>query len=99
MISTLFLNLGPSQEIYYFNENNRECDFVLCQNGAPVELIQVCYDFNAENSGREQKGLKEAMDFFKINNAKIITYNQDDMYIQDGKKVMILPAWKYMTQC
>jgi len=86
-----------SEEIYYFNENNRECDFVLCQNGAPAELVQVCYDFNRETMEREQKGLKEAMDFFKINNAKIITYNQDDMYIQDRKKIMLIPAWKYMA--
>jgi predicted AAA+ superfamily ATPase len=87
-----------SKEIYYFNEDNAECDFVSCQNGAPVELVQVCYDFNRETMAREQKGLKEAMNFFKISNAKIITYNQSDMYIQDGKKIQVIPSWKYMSQ-
>ncbi|MDR1195784.1 MAG: ATP-binding protein [Endomicrobium sp.] len=87
-----------NKEIYYFSESGRECDFTVCQNGNPTEILQVCYDLNHDNRDREITGLKAAMDFFKISNAKIITYNQDDAYIQDGKKISIIPAWKYMTQ-
>ena len=84
-------------EIYYFNENGSECDFVVCKNGTPYELIQVCYELNAENREREQTGLKSAMDFFKLDNVKIITYGQKDSYIHDGTRVEIVPAWEYLV--
>ena len=87
-----------NKEIYYFSENGKECDFIICENDNPKEIIQVCYELNAENRDRETAGLKAAMDFFKISNAKIITYNQDDAYIQDGKRISVIPVWKYITQ-
>jgi len=83
-------------ELFYFNEHGRECDFVVMQNSQVVQLIQVCFELNPENIVRERQGLKEAMDFFKTNKGTIITYNQTDRYIQDGVKIDVIPAWKYI---
>lgn len=81
-------------EIYYYNENHKECDFVVCQNSTPVQLIQVCWQLNAENLTRERDGLLDAMRFFGFEQGMIITLDQTDKMIVDGKTIEILPFWK-----
>jgi predicted AAA+ superfamily ATPase len=93
----IYWNLRRSgEELYYFNENGHECDFVVTKNGEVVQLIQVCYQLTPENSAREQRGLQEAMTFFNTDNGLIITYDQRDSYIQDGKRIEIVPAYEYI---
>jgi predicted AAA+ superfamily ATPase len=84
------------EELYYFNENGHECDFVVAKNGKVTQLIQVCYQLTPENREREQRGLQEAMTFFNTDNGLIITYDQKDTYIQDGKKIEVVPAHEYL---
>ena len=77
-------------EIYYLIEK-KECDFVVMENGKAKEIIQVCYDLNADNLNREIDGLMEAMSFFETKEAKIITFNQTDTFNKDGKTIEVLP--------
>jgi predicted AAA+ superfamily ATPase len=84
------------KELYYFNENGSECDFVAFKNGKVQQLIQVCYELTPENREREQRGLQEAMDFFKTDNGLIVTCNQKDAYIHGGKRIEIVPAYEYI---
>ena len=84
------------EELYYFNENGHECDFVVTKNGKITQLVQVCYQLTPENREREQCGLQEAMTFFNTDNGVIITYNQKDVYMQDGKSIKIIPAHEYL---
>jgi predicted AAA+ superfamily ATPase len=86
------------KEIYYFNENGHECDFVVIKNGEIDQLIQVCYELTPENKEREQRGLQEAMDFFHTDKGLIVTYNQKDAYMQNGKQIAVLPAYEYLTE-
>ena len=86
------------KELYYFNETGFECDFVVTQNNKVEELIQVCFDLNHENRDREERGLFEAMDYFDKNNGIIITMNQQDEIRYKGKRVAIVPAYKYLTE-
>lgn len=81
-------------EIYYYNENHKECDFVVCQNSTPVQLIQVCWQLNAENLVRERDGLLDSMNFFGFEQGVIITLDQTDKMIVDGKTIEILPFWE-----
>ncbi|SSY71020.1 ATP-binding protein [Alysiella crassa] len=81
-------------ELYYYNENHKECDFVVCQNSTPVKLIQVCWQLNAENIARERDGLLDAMNFFGLTQGWIITLNQEDKLIIDGKTIEIVPFWQ-----
>ncbi len=81
-------------ELYYYNENHKECDFVVCQNSMPVQLIQVCWQLNAENIARERDGLLDAMNFFGFEQGKIITLNQEDKMIIDGKTIEVLPFFQ-----
>lgn len=81
-------------ELYYYNENNKECDFVICQNSTPTQLIQVCWHLNAENITRERDGLIDAMNFFQFEQGVIVTFDQEDKMIVDGKTIEIVPFWK-----
>jgi predicted AAA+ superfamily ATPase len=93
----IYWNLRRSgRALYYFNENGGECDFVVVENGKVAQLIQVCYELTPENREREQRGLQEAMQFFNTDKGLIITYNQKDAYLQNGKKIDIIPAHEYM---
>jgi len=85
-----------TREIYYFNEHGTECDFVVCRNNKEKDLIQVCYDLNRENLGREEKGLIAAMDFFNQTKGKIITLNQKDTIKQGEKIIEVLPLHEFL---
>lgn len=80
-------------EIFYFNENNKECDFVVCQKNKPKILIQVCAHLNAENIDRESLGLLDAMDFFEMKKAYIITLNQRDKIIDGDRTIIVEPLF------
>lgn len=90
--------LRRGAEIFYFGENNRECDFVVCKNGAPENVFQVCYDLNPENYDREVLGLVEALKFFKLNEGFLLTLSQTDELVVDGKSIHVIPAWKWILK-
>jgi len=85
------------KELYYFNENKSECDFVVMKNEKIEQVIQVCYELLPENREREIRGLKEAMDFFKTDKGTIISFNQRDAFMHNGKRIEVLPAWEFLS--
>ena len=78
-------------ELYYYNEHHKECDFVVCKNNEAVQLIQVCWQLNAENLKREQEGLLDAMNYFGLPQGYIITADQKDKILMDGKVIEVVP--------
>jgi len=86
------------KELYYFNENKAECDFVVMKHEKLEQVIQVCYELLPENREREIRGLTEAMDFFKTDNGLIISFNQQDAFMHNGKRIEVLPAWIFLTK-
>ncbi len=81
-----------SAEIFYFNENQAECDFVLYEKSECKALVQVCYELNVDNKQREIDGLRSAMDFFGKTTSVIVTMNQKDIIIDGDKRIDVLPA-------
>jgi len=84
------------KESFYFQEKQGECDFVVFKNGKFELAVQVCYELRPENSMREKNGLNEALDFFGSDKGIILTFNQKDTYIRNGKKIEIRPVWEFM---
>jgi len=81
-------------EIYYFQEKN---DFVVTDKNKH-QLYQVCWQLDRHNKDREFNGLAEAMQFFNLKKAKLITYDEEDSYTLKGVgKVDIIPFWKWMA--
>lgn len=86
-------------EIYYFKGNNTETDFVVKNKDESLELVQVCWQIeDLKTKTREFKGLQEAMLKLKTNNAVLLTHEFEDEVELNGKKIEILPAWKWMLR-
>ena len=82
-------------DIFYFaGKNSGECDFILFPHEKPL-CIQVCWELTPENTDREINGALEAMDFFNIDTGTIITFNTEDIIQSAGKKIEVIPAWKF----
>lgn len=76
--------------------NAWECDFV-----TPTQAIQCCARLTPENRHREMRGLLEAGKLKgSIKNQPrelvIITLDQEDRLIEQGKPVSIIPGWKWL---
>lgn len=83
--------------LFYFNENGKECDFVVGKQDAIEQVIQVCHLMNLENQAREIDGLTEAMNYFSLEKGLIITFNQEDVIIKNGKRIELIPAYKFFA--
>jgi len=85
------------REIYYFKDKNGcECDFIVSPHKNPC-CIQVCWELTQDNQNREITGLLAAMNFFKQEHGTIITYNTEDTILTEGKRITVVPAWKYLV--
>jgi predicted AAA+ superfamily ATPase len=94
--NVVFLGLRRKfRDIYYFQKKH-ECDFVVKEKDKITHAIQVCLDFNEENKNREIRGILDALKEFKLDEGLIITYNQTDEFLVDGKRIRIMPAWKWL---
>jgi uncharacterized protein len=94
--NTVFWELRrKGKELYYFNENGKECDFVVCKKDQVEYVIQVCHHLNSENEQREINGLLEAMNFFELKSGTIITLNQEDIVYTENKRIEIVSAYNY----
>jgi len=85
----------PSSDMFYFKgKNGGECDFVLSPQTNP-KCIQVTWELNTNNQDREINGMLEALDFFNLDYGVIVTYDTEDIILTAGKKIDVIPAWKY----
>ncbi|MBN2881396.1 ATP-binding protein [Candidatus Woesearchaeota archaeon] len=80
-----------SFEIFYYKDKN-ECDFITRKDNKIKEAIQVCYDFNSNNKESEINGLIGAMNRFNLKSGLILTYNQEDKFIIENKKIILKPV-------
>lgn len=85
-------------EVFYFEEERKECDFVLCRHNHPEAVVQVCLELNSDNEARELGGLTQAMDYFNLTQGLILTENQEDEIHQDKRTIYITPVWKWLTK-
>jgi len=94
----VFLELKRrNKDIFYF-QKEKECDFIIKQENSISQVIQACYQFTKENKEREIAGLLEAMKEFKLKEGTILTYEQEENLIIEGKKIRIIPLWKWLCQ-
>ncbi len=97
--NAVFLELQRrNKEVYYFSEK-QECDFVIKEGAKIREAIQVCYTLNMENKEREVEGLVAALTKFNLKEGFILTYDQEEEIVIEGKKVKVRPVWKWMIEC
>ncbi len=76
----------------YFLRNGSETDFLV--NDKHKLIYQVCYDLNLENRDREILGCIDAMEKFEVTSSTIITFEQEESMVIDGKHIEVLPFYK-----
>lgn len=84
------------KEIFYFR-GKKECDFIVREKGKVTIAMQTCYQLSEENKAREIDGLLEALEQFKLDEGIIVTHDQEDSFIEKGKRIKLMPAWKWMS--
>ena len=80
---------------YYRHDSGAEVDFII---PSEHEMIQVCYEIQPDNAAREIRGFRKAMTDIKADKFIILTMDQEETIEQDGLKIEILPAWKWLIE-
>lgn len=98
----IFLHLRRScrfnYQLYYY-KNKKECDFLLVKRLQIVVLIQVCIDMTSPDTRkRELEGLVAASEETGCSNLLVVTGESEEEVVYRGKKVRIIPAWKWMLE-
>jgi len=90
---------NPTLEIFYwkaYGERKREVDFVLKEGMEIKQLIQVTYASSREEiERREIDGLLKASKELKCKNLLLISWDYENMERVNGKKIRIVPLWKW----
>ncbi len=85
--------LRQGKEISYF-KGKGECDFISIDKIKKISMpIQVTLEPDSE---REIQGLLEAMNRINVNQGTIITKAEDKTIEKEGKKIIIIPLWKWL---
>jgi len=95
----VFLELKRREkEIYYWKDLSHEVDFVVKGKGERIEqLIQVCYDIsNEETKMREYAALIKASNTLRCNNLILINFFKEGEERIKGKRIKLIPLWKWL---
>lgn len=94
----VFLSLRrKTKNIYYFKQA-QEVDFYAKLEDKEL-LVNVSYEIKESNTRtRELNGLVEAMQYFKLNNAFLVTKSEDTIIEIDDKTIYIVPLYKWLLE-
>jgi len=93
--NTVFLELiRRGFQIHYF-ANSSECDFIAVKDNEQ-RAIQVTYRLEEGNREREFNGIISAISHIRESNGYILTYNEEDEFIIEGKTIKAIPVWKWL---
>jgi predicted AAA+ superfamily ATPase len=90
-------NYNPLMQIYYFKNRNSEVDFVLKEGLKIKQLIQVSYASSKDEiEKREIKALIKASELLKCKNLLVITWDYEDEFKVENRKIVFKPLWKWL---
>ena len=82
--------------IYYWDNYNVECDFIIKQGLKITSTYQVCSELNLNNRKREINGLVNAMKEFNLKEGYILTESTEEEIRVNGFKIFVMPVWKWL---
>jgi len=94
----VFLELKRKNKDIFYHKEKSECDFIIKDKLKIVQAIQVTQNLDDGNKSREIAGLLEACKKYKLKEGMILTYDQEEEIIVDGKKIVVEPVWKWLLQ-
>jgi len=96
--NVVFIELKRKGKEVFYHLGKNECDFVVKEGAKVMEAIQVCHTLNNANRERELGGLIEAMNKFKLKESMILTHEQEEELKIKGKKIIVLPVWRWLIK-
>ncbi|MDO9565605.1 MAG: ATP-binding protein [Candidatus Desulfaltia sp.] len=87
-----------TEQIYYYRtKKGKEIDFIWMDNRGNRHLMQISFSLkDPATRKREISSLSFAMEELRLQEATIITYNEEDLIKVETGVIKIIPAWKYM---
>jgi len=83
---------------YYKTKTGLEVDFFCPGIGGRGQLLQVCADLQDEKiRKREIRALCMAADELDLEGGTIVTMDEEEEIMEQGKAIKIIPAWKYFS--
>lgn len=101
--NTVFLQLyrqRTSIDSIFYYQGRGECDFVVQRGIDTHSLIQVTWDMSDEDTRRREiNGLIEASEATGCHNLYIITAdNSEEIDLDKGDTIHVLPAWRWLLE-
>ncbi len=91
-----FLHLRKQISELYYHSEKFNCDFVVMNKNRVEKVIQVCDELKQDNLEDELNGVFEAMDFFELDEGTIVTINQTDRFVRNGRVVNVIPFYSFV---
>ncbi len=84
-------------DVYYYNSQSYEVDFVICRNRKVEKLIQVSYDISSEKTfKREIKALVKASVKTGCSNLLLLTQSDESIAQVDGLTIEVKPVYQWL---
>jgi len=89
----------PNRHLFYYKtRNDKEVDFLIKNDLAVIELIQVCYDItNIDTEEREIKALVEAAGELEVTKLTLLTWDEKREVKKKGMTIQLVPLWEWLT--
>ncbi|UXM84766.1 ATP-binding protein [Methanococcus aeolicus] len=84
-----------NENLFYYEDNIGEVDFLIKEDDKVKYLINVCYELNFENYNREVKKFVKIGKKLNCKNLILITFNDEDIIKKEGLEISVIPFWKY----
>lgn len=95
----VFIELKRNEKEIYFHKLKKECDFLIKEDLKIIQAIQVTVSIKNEiTRKRELEGLIEAMKTYNLNTGLILTQDEEDELIIEGKKIIIKPVHHWLLE-
>ena len=91
-----YLRTKTDNIFYYRTKSGKEIDFIILLDQKKY-LVQVCYVLNnKKTASRETNALWEALSETGIEKGIIVSNNEENVFEDSGKKILVIPAWKFL---
>jgi predicted AAA+ superfamily ATPase len=94
----VFLQLLRKGNTLFYFEGKNECDFIAKNPAGNFSAVQVTWQLDQGNEGRELDGLVEAASLLKTKTGTLVTSDQEDCFTKKGIKISVVPAWKWLRE-
>lgn len=89
----------PKMELFYWENQGKEVDFIVKRGTEIDQLIQVCYSIEEEKvKEREVDALVQSSKELKCKNLTVITWDYESQETIENRRINFVPFWKWLLK-